>query len=73
MRGKHRAIKLIPGQESRQYNGESNECDIKERVSICFCKGKSRLVKLESFEGLSKLVDKARLADTVSLDFKKII
>lgn len=62
----------LSGQEGTQYNGESNEWDTKASTSICFCKCKYGPVKLEGFEGLSILVDKAGLASTICLDLKNL-
>lgn len=70
--GKHGTIKLLSEQKGTQYNEESNECDTKESANICFYKGKYGPVKLEGFEGLSNLVDKAGLASTVCLDLKNL-
>lgn len=65
-------IKLLSEQEDTQCNGESKECDTKESASTCFCKGRYGPVKLEGFEGLSNLADKASLTSTVCLDLKNL-
>lgn len=48
---------------------EGNVCDMKEGVSICFCKGKSCVVKKPAdFDQLNKFVDKRDLVSKREFD-----